>query len=251
MTEEEWLAATDPRPMLAFLRDKVSDRKLRLFACACWRRTPELKSHPRLNEWIDAGERHADDLTIRDELVLLQRQLIQELADENHISPLSWRVGHLMWDDAYYGAMFSLPPLIGVGGESSPSYASPSDYCQLLRCVFGSPCPRPVRNRFRWLKSAGMGLLKLAAGHPSFRNAPKPDEPISLRTVSFDPAWHTSTTVALARGMYESRDFSAMPILADALQDAGCDSADILGHCRGPGPHARGCWVVDLVLGKD
>ncbi|MDY3562094.1 hypothetical protein R5W23_003540 [Gemmata sp. JC673] len=50
--------------------------------------------------------------------------------------------------------------------------------------------------------------------------------------------------------MYESRDFSAMPILADALQDAGCDRADILDHCRGPGQHVRGCWVVDLVLNK-
>jgi hypothetical protein len=51
--------------------------------------------------------------------------------------------------------------------------------------------------------------------------------------------------------VYESREFSAMPILADALQDAGCDCDDILSHCRGPGPHVRGCWVVDLVLGKE
>jgi hypothetical protein len=56
--------------------------------------------------------------------------------------------------------------------------------------------------------------------------------------------------LSLARQMYESRDFSSMPILADALQDAGCDNDDILNHCRGPGPHVRGCWVVDLVLGK-
>ena len=59
------------------------------------------------------------------------------------------------------------------------------------------------------------------------------------------------TAVALARQMYESRDFSAMPILADALQDAGCDNEDILSHCRSDGPHVRGCWVVDLVLGKE
>ena len=51
--------------------------------------------------------------------------------------------------------------------------------------------------------------------------------------------------------MYESRDFSAMPILADALQDAGCDNDDILNHCRDPVRHVRGCWVVDLVLGKE
>jgi hypothetical protein len=51
--------------------------------------------------------------------------------------------------------------------------------------------------------------------------------------------------------MHDSRDFSAMPILADALQDAGCDNEDILSNCRGDGPHDRGCWVVDLVLGKE
>jgi hypothetical protein len=70
------------------------------------------------------------------------------------------------------------------------------------------------------------------------------------RVRAADPAWLTSTVVALARQMYESGDFSGMPILADALQDAGCEDAPILSHCRGPGPHARGCWVVDLVLGK-
>jgi hypothetical protein len=64
------------------------------------------------------------------------------------------------------------------------------------------------------------------------------------------PAWRTSTVVALAQQMYDARDFAVMPILGDALQDAGCDSDDILDHCRGPGPHVRGCWVVDLVPGK-
>ena len=72
-----------------------------------------------------------------------------------------------------------------------------------------------------------------------------------FRPVTFSPEWRTDTAVALARQMYESRDFSAMPILADALQDAGCDSDDILAHCRDPKQvHVRGCWVVDLVLGK-
>jgi len=72
-----------------------------------------------------------------------------------------------------------------------------------------------------------------------------------FRPVAFNPAWRTSTAVAIAQGMYESRDFSAMPILADALQDAGCDHDDILTHCRdASGVHVRGCWVVDHVLGK-
>jgi hypothetical protein len=72
-----------------------------------------------------------------------------------------------------------------------------------------------------------------------------------FRPVTFAPDWRTDTAVSLARTMYEAREFSAMPILADALQDAGCDSDDILNHCRDPQQvHVRGCWVVDLVLGK-
>ncbi len=55
---------------------------------------------------------------------------------------------------------------------------------------------------------------------------------------------------ALARSIYDDRAFDRLPVLADALEDAGCTDAAILDHCRGPGPHVRGCWVVDLILGK-
>jgi hypothetical protein len=72
-----------------------------------------------------------------------------------------------------------------------------------------------------------------------------------FRAPTFSPSCRTDTAVALACQMYESRDFSAMPILADALQDAGCDSADILDHCRAREAHVRGCWVVDLLLGSE
>jgi hypothetical protein len=72
-----------------------------------------------------------------------------------------------------------------------------------------------------------------------------------FRPVLFDPMWRTETAIALAKHCYDSREFSAMPILADALQDAGCDNDDVLNHCRDAnGVHVRGCWVVDLVLGK-
>jgi hypothetical protein len=72
-----------------------------------------------------------------------------------------------------------------------------------------------------------------------------------FRPVAFSPDWRTDTVMALAAQMYESREFSAMPILADALEDTGCSNKTILEHCRGPGPHVRGCWVVDLVLGQE
>ena len=71
-----------------------------------------------------------------------------------------------------------------------------------------------------------------------------------FRPATADPAWLTSTAVALAAGIYEDRAFDRLPILADSLEDAGCTNADILTHLRGPGPHVRGCWALDLVLGK-
>jgi hypothetical protein len=73
-----------------------------------------------------------------------------------------------------------------------------------------------------------------------------------FRPVAFDPAWRTSDVMLLARGIYGDRAFDRMPILADVLQDAGCTSDDILGHLRDPhATHVRGCWALDLVLGKD
>ena len=83
-----------------------------------------------------------------------------------------------------------------------------------------------------------------------------------LRDIYFDPTrlqpdyqpiwttWKDGTIPKLAHAIYDDRAFDAMPILADALEDAGCDNADILRHCREPGEHVRGCWVVDLLLGK-
>jgi hypothetical protein len=69
--------------------------------------------------------------------------------------------------------------------------------------------------------------------------------------VAIDPIWHTPQALALARTAYEERRFEDLPLLADALEEAGCTDAAILAHLRGPGPHVRGCWVVDLVLGKE
>jgi hypothetical protein len=71
----------------------------------------------------------------------------------------------------------------------------------------------------------------------------------TLGPISFDPRWRTSDVLGLARGIYEDRAFDRMPILADALMDAGCERARIIDHCRESGPHYRGCWVVDAVLG--
>lgn len=71
-----------------------------------------------------------------------------------------------------------------------------------------------------------------------------------FRPATLDPAWRTTTVVRFAQAVYDDCAFHQLPILADALEEGGCTDAAILGHCRGPGPHVRGCWVVDLLLGK-
>ena len=71
-----------------------------------------------------------------------------------------------------------------------------------------------------------------------------------FRPVTADPRWLTTTVISLAYTMYEDRAFDRLPILADALEEAGCDDVDILDHLRGGGLHVRGCWVVDLLLGR-
>jgi hypothetical protein len=72
-----------------------------------------------------------------------------------------------------------------------------------------------------------------------------------FRPYHFDPRWRTETVVALATGIEAERAFDRMPILADALEDAGCDERHMLDHLRRPGPHARGCWVLDLILDRE
>ena len=74
---------------------------------------------------------------------------------------------------------------------------------------------------------------------------------VPARPISLKKRWQSETVVALANSIYAERAFDRIAILADALEEAGCDNRDMLDHCRGDGPHVRGCWVVDLVLGKE
>jgi hypothetical protein len=83
--------------------------------------------------------------------------------------------------------------------------------------------------------AAQCGLIRCVCGNP-------------YRHEAFDTTWFTSTVVALAKGIYDDRAFDRLPLLADALEDAGCEDARVLDHCRGLEPHARGCWVVDGLL---
>jgi hypothetical protein len=107
-------------------------------------------------------------------------------------------------------------------------------YCSVLRQV------DPAADQTRPSRSEkAISLLREIFGNP-------------FRPVTFDPSWRTSDVMLLARGIYDEKAFDRMPILADALQDAGCDNDELLAHLRdATATHVRGCWALDLVLGKE
>ncbi len=209
MTEAEWLERLHPAPMLSFVRGTISDRKLRLFSCACCRRVFHLMPDNRSRLALNVAERVADGLAGASEW----EKAIGVLRGVPH-DHTQWTLAH----DAF------------IAAERGASYTASA--------VHSATKPLRRYQARRDEQAIQAALLRDIFGNP-------------FRPVTFSPEWRTDTALALARQMYESREFSAMPILADAIQDAGCDSDDILAHCRdASATHVRGCWVVDLVLGK-
>jgi hypothetical protein len=253
MNEAVWLISSDPQPMLRHLIGtdeprvqaveefpdaRGSDRKLRLFACACYHRVSHLLPDPAARAAVQVAERFADgaaslaefrkaDAAVSELAIALEpRWRASEGTERVTLHPthaalalagvVCWREPQkAAWyaaSNAYLEFPYLANPGVGVHsrqrgeGEAAEKRAQ----CELLREMFGNP----------------------------------------FRSVTCAPERRTDTAVSIARQIYESRDFDAMPILADALEDAGCDNEGLLGHCRGPGPHVRGCWVVDLLLGK-
>jgi hypothetical protein len=233
MTEAEWRACAEPGPMLAFLRDRAGDRKPRLFAAACCRRVWHLLTDARSRAAVEVQERYADGAATPAELTAAQSAALRADADADAgFDP----------DDARPSAAAAAKEAAFGPGTPRDVEAGAHDAAHFAAEAAGLDRRDELGGAWRVGKAdeqkAQADLIRDIFGNP-------------FRPVSLNPAWRTSTTVALVAQMYESRDFSAMPILADALQDAGCDSDDILDHCRGDGPHVRGCWVVDLVLGKE
>jgi hypothetical protein len=219
--------------MLEFLRSKASDRKLRLFAVACCRRFLPLLRDPRVGEALEVAERFADGL-VGDEERSDARKAAQQAAQVRGVTARpdapKWerRVASLAYYAAARQAMEAAwnGPLLAVevrvwraGGYNACNWqAIKADegviHTDLLRDLFGNP----------------------------------------FRRASIDPtvlAWNGGTIPKLAAAIYQERRFGDLPILADALEEAGCSEPAILSHCRGPSPHVRGCWVIDLLLGKE
>jgi hypothetical protein len=235
VTEEEWLKAQDGSELLEFLAEDLpqSDRKMRLAACACCRRVAKFIGSPEFTSLLRLTEMSADDHSQGPERVRLRDRLhrawqgtvagrpLYEAADAacgsflhaaESAKPRFWSFRSN--DDLHYAAWSAISAQDAVGAEEPGNRAEANEAAaqsDLVRDIFGNP----------------------------------------FRPVAFDPRWLTSDVVGLARATYDDRAFEPMPILADALMDAGCEDELIIGHCRGEGPHVRGCWVVDLVLGKE
>jgi hypothetical protein len=258
MTEAEWLAWTDTRPMLHFLLGgdyprvqavetfpdcRASDRKLRLFACACYHRIRHLLPDRRAQAAVEVAEQVAEgvmsederrraEATVREPLEALEgRWRASRGAERMALLPTHEALalaGVILWDQpqkaAYYAASnahLAFACIANPGEASSDSGFSHSRAAEervqtdLLRCIFG-PLPfRPASLAPSWL------------------------------------AWNNGTVPKVAQAIYDDRAFDRLPILADALEEAGCANADILAHCRSPGERVLGCWAVDLVLGKE
>ena len=225
MTEAEWLACTDPQKMLAFLCGRASDRKLRLFACACCRRIWHLLSDERSRRAVEVADCFADGLASREELTVAR-----DTADRAHF-------------EAPRSANFrSLNAAPHTAEEDLSGSAADAAVCAADAVEIAAGGGRRNECRQQVL------LLCCIFGNP-------------FRPVPLDPSWltwHDATIPKLAQAVYEDRempsghlDTTRLAILADALEDAGCTDPEILGHCRGPGPHMRGCWIVDLLLNKE
>ena len=250
MTEDEWLECTDPAPMLDFLRGKATDRKLRLFACACCRRIWHFMTDMRSREAVAGTELFADGQINEDEYI------------------------------AVMGPARDVGKFETVGGANQPSasaiHAATAAYfsgrtVDMTRWVadhvyFLPDDSQQSDTSFDVLHSAKHAVWAVNAGKQDTRCNERAAHSNLLRDIFGNPfrpvvldlARRKPTVTALAQAAYDERiqpsgtlDPARLAVLADSLEEAGCDNADILAHLRGPGPHVRGCWVVDLLLDKE
>jgi hypothetical protein len=215
--EAEWLACTDPSGLLTHLgkrkKNPHSQRKLRLAGCACCRRIRAVQKHKALEAAVGVMESHVDGKAPKVRL----NESFQRLRKEGLIQ---------IDENAYTAIAHLLRPHEGLPLHATVGFVA----VYAREGLTGSRKDEESRVQSE--------LLRDIFGNP-------------FRPVTIDPAWRTVTVTSLAQAIYDERAFDRMPILADALEDAGCTNAEVLNHCRQPVVHVRGCWVVDLLLAKE
>jgi hypothetical protein len=249
MTEDDWLTKDHPRAMLEFVRGRASTRQLRYFGAACCRLVWEFLPDDRFREAVECVEGYAAGEVTKQVLAAAQSRARAAVQAGRY----KWRAQEAFQAVARPGAGHRDPGwaayLVAAREASSAEAASllarPTErlsalgesVSQVLDHVFMAMLIGHVSKvRHPQLLTLYSAIIRDVFGNP-------------FRPVVFDPTWRTEAAVALARSMYESRSFSAAPVLADALEDAGLSDAAVLGHLRQAGGHVRGCWCVDAVLG--
>lgn len=215
MTENEWLDCTDPMLMVRFLERKSTSWIVRLFY---WLNGGGYRPNRKLLLAYCAFCRTYWDLVTWEKR---QRavEVVERVVDEKPITEFS--------EDAQWTVDTAHTVVLGVLNESAQ------------------------RRTLFWDKDSGTAArAALEEGNKCFCNLLRDIFANPFCPATIDQSWLTPNVVALARNIYDDRSFDRMPELADALEEAGCDSEDMLSHCRELGEHVRGCWVVDLLLGK-
>jgi hypothetical protein len=253
MTEAEWLACTDPTPMLEFLRGKASDRKLRLFAVACCRRTGlGFRIDTLYQDAVELAERHADGSSLPPGTLAAAAAA----ADSEHRASAMWSLYEPDSDPARLTAEVDALTVGLVGAKPSWDHGLAAEVFAVAFApgtYSDSPgnVPRKGKPHFKTREAARTFFLREQAAllQDIFGNP--------FRPVTLSPAWLTRQVVTLAQAAYDERELPAgtlgsahLAVLADALEEAGCTGKTILDHLRGPGSHVRGCWALDAVLGK-
>lgn len=232
-TEAEWLCCRFQRPMLHFLEGKASQRKLRLFAAACCRRVWSKLSDERSRRAVEVAERFADSLAKKREL---------HRAGEDAVAAFRDNCRAQTGDKDLFYPMSRAPAAFRRNAPAAVRWACLAAWTSADDAGDAAKTAESVANVKDLL--AHCDLMREVIGNP-------------FRPVALAPPNRKATVVALAQTAYEERilpvgilDPVRLAILADRLEEAGCTDTAILGHLRGPGPHARGCWALDLVLDK-
>jgi biotin carboxyl carrier protein len=245
VTESDWATCTDPQAMLSSLWDRgASDRKFRLYACAMARWLALGRPDGVLLRTVELVEQGADAGTLegcREGLAAVRAELIGAYYDRPRpLAPRYVSVGSVVSPSSVVCLLLAMMVFNEVQaaqhGIVVETMFLPEDFVDYGSHLYRL-LPLTPGEHARYQRGDAVGLLRDIFGDP-------------FREVMLDPAWRTEAVVGLARGMYETRNFSPMPVLADALEDAGCADPGVLAHCRATTPHTRGCFVVDAVLGK-
>jgi hypothetical protein len=257
MTEAEWLACAESETLLKRSRFRNSRRKSRLFAVACCRHVWTHFVDERSRHAVEVAERHADGLATDEELRVAaheageaHREMFAVLGKVG--STLEWAAEFAANADPRHAAKCAVWMVRFSRCQQHPIAPNGTEPLRLTACTVERRTGLAATLLGRWKITPLPEPVPTGADHLTLCGFIRDIFCNPFRPVTFSPEWRTDTALSLARQMYESRDFGAMPILADALQDAGCDNDDILNHCRDAKQvHVRGCWVCDLVLGKE